>query len=193
MPALPRVHLKTSNTHNFWTVVPEIMKFALTWSLFRDASSQKVSKNLKIVWDHTTQPRTDLSPVGTSGSLGVKVHSSCYLYRTSRPRRLQRKGFTSYCNDIRRPVFRVCTSVRTYFKTKVKQQEFHSIISCQCLHPPTPHSRHRYLDYLVDRTKPKSSHAYHNSRERTGFEAVFANVWSSRPLFINFTINLSSQ
>jgi hypothetical protein len=75
MPALPIVHLKTSNTHNFWTVVPKIMKFALTRSLFRDASSQKVSKNLKIVWDHTTQPIIGLSPVGTSGPLGVKFYN----------------------------------------------------------------------------------------------------------------------
>jgi hypothetical protein len=74
MPALPRVHLKTSNTHNFWTVAPnKIMKFALTRSFFRDASSQKVSNNLKIVWDHTTQPRTGLSPVETSGPLGDKL------------------------------------------------------------------------------------------------------------------------
>jgi hypothetical protein len=55
------------------------MKFALTRSLFRDASSQKVSKNLKIVWDHTTQPKTGLSPVGTSGPLGVKGGPSIHL------------------------------------------------------------------------------------------------------------------
>jgi hypothetical protein len=48
------------------------MKFALTRSLFRDASPQKVSKNLKIVRDHTTQPKTGLFPVGISGPLGVK-------------------------------------------------------------------------------------------------------------------------
>jgi hypothetical protein len=36
--ALPRLHLKTSNTHNFWTVAPKIMKFVLTQSLFQDAS-----------------------------------------------------------------------------------------------------------------------------------------------------------
>jgi hypothetical protein len=35
---------KTSNSHNFWTVAPEIMKFALTRSLFWDASSQKFQK-----------------------------------------------------------------------------------------------------------------------------------------------------
>jgi hypothetical protein len=49
------------------------MKFVLTRSLFRDASLQKVSKNLEIVWDHSTQPKTGLSPVGTSGALGVKT------------------------------------------------------------------------------------------------------------------------
>jgi hypothetical protein len=67
MPALPRVHLKTSNTHNFWSVAPKIMKFALMQSLFRDASSHKVSNFFKIVWNHTTQPITGLSPIGTSG------------------------------------------------------------------------------------------------------------------------------
>jgi hypothetical protein len=73
MPTLPRVHLKTSNTHNFWTVATKIMKFALMRSLFWDASSEKVSKKiLKIVWDHTTQPRIGLSLVGTSRPLGVK-------------------------------------------------------------------------------------------------------------------------
>jgi hypothetical protein len=48
------------------------MKFALMRSLFWDASSPKVSKSLKIVWDHTTQPKIGLFPVGTSGPLGVK-------------------------------------------------------------------------------------------------------------------------
>jgi hypothetical protein len=72
MLALPIVHLKTWNSHNFWTVAPKIMKFVLTWGLFWDASSQKVSKNLKIVWDHTMQPIIGLSPVGTSRPLLVK-------------------------------------------------------------------------------------------------------------------------
>jgi hypothetical protein len=76
VPALLRVHLKTSNIHNFWTVAPKFMKFALTRSLFQDTSLQKVSKNLKIVWDHMTQPRTGLSLVGTSGPLGVKWMTS---------------------------------------------------------------------------------------------------------------------
>jgi hypothetical protein len=48
MPALPRLLLKTSNTHTFLSVGPKIMKFVLTQSLWQDASSQKVSKNLKI-------------------------------------------------------------------------------------------------------------------------------------------------
>jgi hypothetical protein len=83
MPALPIVHLKTSNTHNFWTVAPKIMKFALMQSLFRDASAQKVFKNLKIVWDHTTQPITGLSLVRSSGPLGVNENvkkESWYLW-----------------------------------------------------------------------------------------------------------------
>jgi hypothetical protein len=54
MPALTRPCPKTSNIHNFWTIAPKIMKFALMRSLFQDAPSQKVSKNLKIVWDHMT-------------------------------------------------------------------------------------------------------------------------------------------
>jgi hypothetical protein len=32
----------------------------------------KNPKNLKIVWDHKTQPKTGLSPIGTIGPLGVK-------------------------------------------------------------------------------------------------------------------------
>jgi hypothetical protein len=51
MPALRKLLLKTSNTHNSWSVGPKNMKFVLMRSLLRDASSQKVSKNLKIKWD----------------------------------------------------------------------------------------------------------------------------------------------
>jgi hypothetical protein len=71
MPALPRLLLKTSNTHNFWSVVPKIMKFVLTWSLLWDACSQKVSENLKIKWDQVTMPNTGLSTVQTFGPLGI--------------------------------------------------------------------------------------------------------------------------
>jgi hypothetical protein len=42
MPALPKLLLKTSNTHNFWSVVPKIMKFVLTLSLFWDAFGKKI-------------------------------------------------------------------------------------------------------------------------------------------------------
>jgi hypothetical protein len=63
---------KNSNTHNFWTIVPKIMEFVFMQSLFRDLVGKKNSKNLKIVWDHTIHPKTSLSPVGTSGPLGVK-------------------------------------------------------------------------------------------------------------------------
>jgi hypothetical protein len=49
------------------------MKFVLTQSLFRDAFGKKVSKNLKIVRDHVTLPKTGLSPIGTVGPLGVKT------------------------------------------------------------------------------------------------------------------------
>ena len=53
------------------------MKFGLTQSLLWDASLQKVSKILKIMWDHTTQPRIGLSSVETSGPLGVNYSSLC--------------------------------------------------------------------------------------------------------------------
>jgi hypothetical protein len=41
MPALPKLLLRTSNIHNFWSVAPKIMKFVLTWSLFWDAFGDK--------------------------------------------------------------------------------------------------------------------------------------------------------
>jgi hypothetical protein len=67
MPAYP----KTSNTHNFWTVAPKIMKFVLTRSLFQDASLQQKSKNLKIDvwWSDTDQNRFG----HTFNPLGVKI------------------------------------------------------------------------------------------------------------------------
>jgi hypothetical protein len=64
MPALPKLLLKTSNIHNFWSVAPKIMKFVLMWSLFQDAFGKRNSKNLKIVWNQTTLPKTGLAPVG---------------------------------------------------------------------------------------------------------------------------------
>jgi hypothetical protein len=47
MPALPRLLLKTSNTHNFWFIAPKIMKFVLTRSLLSNACGSKFlnSKN----------------------------------------------------------------------------------------------------------------------------------------------------
>jgi hypothetical protein len=71
MPTMARPCPKTSNTHNFWTVAPKIMKFALTRSLRRDASSQKVSKNLKIAWGQATLTKTGLVTPGTYGPLRV--------------------------------------------------------------------------------------------------------------------------
>jgi hypothetical protein len=73
MPALAKPYPKTSNTHNFWTVAPKIMKFALIQSLFRDASSQKVSKFPKIVWGQATLTKTGLVTLGTYGPLGVNI------------------------------------------------------------------------------------------------------------------------
>jgi hypothetical protein len=71
MPTLARPCQKTSNIHNFWSVGPNIMKFVLKRSLRQDASLQKVSKNLKIVWGQATLTKTGLVTLGTYGPLGV--------------------------------------------------------------------------------------------------------------------------
>jgi hypothetical protein len=47
MPTPPKLLLKTSNTHNFWSVGSKIMKFVLIQSLWQDASSQKSFKKSK--------------------------------------------------------------------------------------------------------------------------------------------------
>jgi hypothetical protein len=44
MPTLPRLLPKSSNTHNFWSVVSKFMKFILTWSLFQDKFGKKFKK-----------------------------------------------------------------------------------------------------------------------------------------------------
>jgi hypothetical protein len=41
MPALARPYPKTSNTHNFLSIAPKIMKFVLTRSLLRDPFGKK--------------------------------------------------------------------------------------------------------------------------------------------------------
>jgi hypothetical protein len=48
------------------------MKFVLMQSLQRDASSQNVSKNLKILYDQVTLPKTGLVTPRTFSPLGVK-------------------------------------------------------------------------------------------------------------------------
>jgi hypothetical protein len=48
------------------------MKFVLSQSLLQDASSQNVSKNLKIKWDQATLPKTGLVTPCIFGPLGVK-------------------------------------------------------------------------------------------------------------------------
>jgi hypothetical protein len=48
------------------------MRFFFPRSLLRDACSQKVSKNLKIVCAQVTQTKTGLSAVRTFSPLGVK-------------------------------------------------------------------------------------------------------------------------
>jgi hypothetical protein len=72
MPIVPRLLLKTSNTHNFWSVGPKIMKFVLTQSLLQGACSQKVSENLKVIWDQVTLPKSGLVTPSTFSPLGVK-------------------------------------------------------------------------------------------------------------------------
>jgi hypothetical protein len=74
LPAMPKLLLKFSFFHNFWSVGPKIMKFILSWSLIQGACSQEVSKVLQIKWDQVTLPKTTLSPVGTTGPLGVKIY-----------------------------------------------------------------------------------------------------------------------
>jgi hypothetical protein len=71
MPALPRLLLETSNTHNFWSVGPKKYDFFFPQRLLRDASLQKVSKNLKIVWAQVTLTKTGLSAVWTFSPLEV--------------------------------------------------------------------------------------------------------------------------
>jgi hypothetical protein len=74
MPALPRLLLKTSNIYNFWSVGPKIMQSVLTRSLLQDASSQKVSKNLEIVWDQVILPKSGLVTPHIFSPLGVKIN-----------------------------------------------------------------------------------------------------------------------
>jgi hypothetical protein len=71
MPALPRLLLKFSNTHNSWSVGPKIMKYVLPWSLLRDACSEKVPKNLKRIWDQVMLLKSGLATPGTFSTLGV--------------------------------------------------------------------------------------------------------------------------
>ena len=47
------------------------MKFVLPQSSFQEAILQNVSKSLKIEGGQVMLPKTDLSPVGTRGPLGV--------------------------------------------------------------------------------------------------------------------------
>jgi hypothetical protein len=49
------------------------MHFFFPRSLLRDACSQKVSKNLKIVCAQVTQTKTGLSAIWTFSPLGVKM------------------------------------------------------------------------------------------------------------------------
>jgi hypothetical protein len=79
MPTLPKLLLKTSNIHNFWSLGSKIMKFILTQSLLQDACLQKVSKNLKIKWGQVTVPKTGLVTLSTFSPLGVNVKTQLYI------------------------------------------------------------------------------------------------------------------
>jgi hypothetical protein len=69
MPALPRLLFKTSNIHNFRSVVPKIMKFALNAKLSSRHIWTKKSKN------SVSLPKTSLAPVGPICPLGVKIQN----------------------------------------------------------------------------------------------------------------------
>ena len=77
-PALSRLLLKTSNTHNFWFIGPRIMKFVLTQSLLRGACSRKVSKKIKTIWDQVTLPKSGLVTPSTFKTTGVN-HISTFI------------------------------------------------------------------------------------------------------------------
>jgi hypothetical protein len=84
MPALPRLLLKTSNIHNFWSVGPKIMKFVLPQSLLQDSwTFTKSFKKSKIKWGQVTLPKTSLVTPGTFGLLGVKYPKWCCLSQES--------------------------------------------------------------------------------------------------------------
>jgi hypothetical protein len=72
LPELPELHLKTSNTHNFWSVGPKNAIFVLPRSLFQGASSQKVSKNPKIYCIYSKMSKNENSRFGSLRTLGVK-------------------------------------------------------------------------------------------------------------------------
>jgi hypothetical protein len=55
------------------------MKFVLTRSLFRDAFGKIKIKNLKLVRDQATLPKTGLSLVGIVRPLGFKISNCSYL------------------------------------------------------------------------------------------------------------------
>jgi hypothetical protein len=79
VPELPKLHLKTSNTHNFWSIGPKNTIFVLPQSFFQGASSQKVSKNPKIYCIYNSLSKNELSHFGSLRTLGV--NSNIYSYR----------------------------------------------------------------------------------------------------------------
>jgi hypothetical protein len=72
LPELPELHLKTSNTHNFWSVGPKNTIIVLPQNLFQGASSQKVSKNPKIYCIYNSLSKNEKSHFGSlNRTLGV--------------------------------------------------------------------------------------------------------------------------
>jgi hypothetical protein len=84
MPALARPCPKISNTHNFWSLGPKIMKFVLMQSLLRDTSLQKVLKHLKIMWGQATLTKTGLVTPSTYGPLGINEDGHTLWYYKER-------------------------------------------------------------------------------------------------------------
>jgi hypothetical protein len=70
---LPELHLKTSNTHNFWSLGPKNTKFILPRSVLHSPPSQKVSKNPKIYCTCRSLPKSAKTSFRADCPLGVKA------------------------------------------------------------------------------------------------------------------------
>jgi hypothetical protein len=82
---LLELHLKTSNTHNFWSVGPKNTIFVLPRSLFQGTSSQKVSKNPKIHCIYSSLSKIEKSRFGSLRTLGINEGNTSLPLETSLP------------------------------------------------------------------------------------------------------------